>query len=77
MEVEMKCGFKVIRREKLHMGNVHSHLAEAAHLRAIKHDSVIELRDIFMRSGAVFLAFELFHCNLRQHIGQLQASGRI
>jgi serine/threonine protein kinase len=50
-------------------------LREAGILKNMRHDNVIDLREVLMRQAMVVFVFELCHCNLRQHIGQLQSYG--
>ena len=52
-------------------------IREAALLKNLRHENVIDLKDILMRTGTIVFVFELCYCNLRQHIGQLQASGLV
>jgi serine/threonine protein kinase len=52
-------------------------LREAGILKNMRHENVIDLREVLMRQSMVVFVFELCHCNLRQHIGQLQSSGKV
>ena len=48
-------------------------IREAALLKAIRHENVIDLREILIRRGSIVFVLELCSCNLRQYIGELQS----
>jgi cyclin-dependent kinase 2 len=48
-------------------------IREAALLKTIRHENVIDLREILIRRGAIIFVLELCSCNLRQHLGELKS----
>ena len=55
-----------------------SMIREAALLtsfRGNQHENVLKLQDCFVFHSRIYLVFELWHCNLRNHIADVYASG--
>jgi cyclin-dependent kinase 2 len=52
-------------------------IREAGLLKSLRHENIIELREVLLRESRIFLVSELCYCNLRQHMEQLSLAGTI
>jgi serine/threonine protein kinase len=55
-----------------------SMIREATLLRSFrckKHQNIIQLRDFFIRHDKIYLVFDSYHCNLRDHLHDMAADG--
>ena len=46
-------------------------IREAGLLKRLNHENIIELRDVFLSQGRIFMVSELCDCNLRQYMEEL------
>ena len=44
--------------------------------RSHPNENILNLQDFFFRHDRIYLVFDLYHCNLRDHLCDLDASGR-
>jgi cyclin-dependent kinase 2 len=52
-------------------------MREIGLLKSLRHDNIIELQDVLLRESRIYLVFELWPCNLRDHMEQLSNAGTV